>query len=108
VTGAGKALEFGTGPAQAVIIGAITGVGGGTVRDVMVRQIPTVLHSDLYAVPALIGATAVVTATLLGGHEPAAAVGAAALCFGIRMIGVRYHLNAPTPPSAPEPRSNDG
>src|SRR3954449_2637669 len=39
VTGATKALQFGLGPAQAVILGAITGVGGGTVRDVLIRQI---------------------------------------------------------------------
>lgn len=104
VTGAGKALQLGMGPAQAIIVGAITGVGGGTVRDVMVRQVPTVLRSDLYAIPALIGATVVVVATVLGVHGPAAPVGAAGLCFAIRMIGVRYRLNAPRPPAAPEPR----
>lgn len=106
VTGAGKALQLGMGPAQAIIVGAITGVGGGTVRDVMVRQVPTVLRSDLYAIPALIGATVVVVATELGIDGPAAPVGAAGLCFAIRMIGVRYRLNAPRPPAAPEPRSD--
>src|SRR3954454_14431100 len=58
VTGAGKALDLGLGPAQAVILGAITGVGGGTLRDVLIRQVPSVLSSGLYAVPALIGAPA--------------------------------------------------
>jgi uncharacterized membrane protein YeiH len=47
VTGAGKALQSGLGPAQAVILGAVTGVGGGTLRDVLVRQIPSVLSSGL-------------------------------------------------------------
>jgi uncharacterized membrane protein YeiH len=42
VTGAGKALELGVGPAQAIILGAITGVGGGTVRDVLIQRIPSV------------------------------------------------------------------
>src|SRR4051794_39733926 len=100
VTGATKALEFGLGPAQAVILGAVTGVGGGTVRDVMVRQIPTVLSSGLYAIPALVGATAIVVATRLDVYGLPTAIGAAALCFGIRMIGVRYGLNAPVPPGA--------
>src|SRR3954469_5968975 len=45
VTGAIKALEAGLGPAQAVLLGAVTGVGGGTVRDVLIRQIPSVLNS---------------------------------------------------------------
>ena len=42
VTGAGKALELGAGPLQAVILGAVTGVGGGTLRDVLIRQVPSV------------------------------------------------------------------
>jgi uncharacterized membrane protein YeiH len=100
VTGAGKALELGLGPAQAVILGAITGVGGGTLRDVLVRRIPSVLSSGLYAIPALIGATATVVVTLLDLHGPATAVGAAALCFGLRMVGVHYDLDAPMPPRA--------
>src|SRR4051794_20009691 len=53
VSGALKSLDFGVGPAQAVILGAITGVGGGTLRDVLIREIPAVLTSGLYAIPAL-------------------------------------------------------
>ena len=62
VTGATKSLEYGLGPAQAVILGAVTAVGGGTIRDVLVRQVPTVLTSGLYAIPALVGAAIAVTA----------------------------------------------
>ena len=58
VTGAGKALELGVGPVQAIILGAVTGVGGGTLRDVLIRQVPSVLSSGLYAIPALVGAVA--------------------------------------------------
>jgi uncharacterized membrane protein YeiH len=107
VTGAGKALQLGLGPAQAVILGAITGVGGGTLRDVLVRQVPSVLSSGLYAIPALIGATATVVVTLLDVNGPATAVGAAALCFLIRMVGVYYDLDAPMPPRAFDPRPDD-
>jgi uncharacterized membrane protein YeiH len=107
VTGAGKALQLGLGPAQAVILGAVTGVGGGTLRDVLVRQIPSVLSSGLYAIPALLGATAIVVAGLLDVDGPVTAVGAAALCFGIRMVGVHFDLNAPMPPRTPEPGPDD-
>jgi len=107
VTGAVKALELGLGPAQAVILGAITGVGGGTLRDVLVRRIPSVLSSGLYAIPALVGATATVVVTELGVYNVGTGVGAAALCFGIRMLGVHLDLDAPMPPAAPEPGSDD-
>ena len=107
VTGAVKALELGLGPAQAVILGAITGVGGGTLRDVLVRRIPSVLSSGLYAIPALVGATATVVVSELGVYNVATGVGAAALCFGIRMLGVRLDLDAPMPPAARDPGSDD-
>jgi uncharacterized membrane protein YeiH len=98
VTGASKALEFGLGPAQAVILGAVTGVGGGTLRDVLTKRVPTVLRSGLYAIPALAGATVTVVATGLGVYGVPAALLASAVCFGIRMLGVRFDLNAPRPP----------
>jgi uncharacterized membrane protein YeiH len=103
VTGASKAIGLGLGPAQAVLLGAITGVGGGTLRDVLIRQIPSVLSSGLYAIPALIGAAVVVVTALLHLYGLVAAIGAAALCFTIRMLGVHFDLNAPSPRTAPGP-----
>jgi uncharacterized membrane protein YeiH len=98
VTGAGKALALGLGPAQAVILGAVTGVGGGTLRDVLTQRIPTVLRSELYAIPALAGATiTVISSELRVGGLPATLAGAA-VCFVIRMLGVHFDLNAPGPP----------
>lgn len=98
VTGALKALDLGFGPAQAVVVGGITGVGGGTLRDVLIRQVPAVLSSGLYAVPAIVGATVVVLADVFDVRGPVAAVGAAAVCFAIRMLGVHFDVNAPFPP----------
>jgi uncharacterized membrane protein YeiH len=103
VTGALKAVGLAFGPAQAVIVGTITAVGGGTIRDVLIRRVPSVLSSGLYAVPALVGATAVVVAELLGSREPIVTVGAAVLCFAIRMAGVHFDVNAPFPPGSPPP-----
>ena len=100
VTGALKAVDLGFGPAQAVIVGAITGVGGGTLRDVLIRQVPSVLSSGLYAVPALIGATVVVVADVLDARGAVAAVAGAAVCFAVRMLGMHYDIDAPFPPAA--------
>ncbi len=104
VTGAGKALQLGFGPAQAVLVGGITAVGGGTIRDVLIGRVPSVLSSGLYAVPALMGATVAVVAAELGAKGVVPAVGAAVLCFVVRMLGVRYDLHAPFPPAPPDPR----
>lgn len=98
VTGASKALDFGVGPGQAVILGAITAVGGGTLRDVLTGRVPVVLRSELYAIPALLAATVVVVTDRTGVYGLPAAMGAAVLCLAIRMLGLRYHLNAPSPP----------
>lgn len=98
VTGASKALSMGLGVVPAAILGAVTGVGGGTVRDVMLQRIPTVLRSELYAIPALAAATITVLTIRTSTYGILAAIGAAAACFGIRMLGVRFDLNAPRPP----------
>jgi uncharacterized membrane protein YeiH len=98
VTGASKALDYGLGAGQAVILGALTGVGGGTLRDVLIRRIPAILHSGLYAIPALIGAAITVAAVRLGVYGLTAAIVAAAVCFGVRLLGILFNLNAPGPP----------
>lgn len=94
VTGAHKALELGLPPAPAILLGAISAVGGGTIRDVLVRDVPSVLTSELYAIPALAGAAVAVTGGTGGGAAPAAVAGAV-VCFLIRMLGVRFDLHAP-------------
>lgn len=100
VTGAAKALDFGLGSGQAVLLGAVTAVGGGTIRDVLVRRVPIVLTSGLYAIPALIGAAIAVTTVRTGAYGVPAALGAAAACFLVRFAGLRYNLNAPVAPEA--------
>ncbi|GAA1985224.1 trimeric intracellular cation channel family protein [Terrabacter lapilli] len=101
VTGASKALDAGLGPVQAVILGAVTGVGGGTIRDVLIGRVPTVLSSGLYAIPALVGALITVVAAELGLRGLPAALVAVAACFAIRLVGIRFDLNAPAPPGLP-------
>ncbi|GAA2352355.1 trimeric intracellular cation channel family protein [Saccharopolyspora halophila] len=98
VLGANKAVEAGLGIGPAIILGAITGVGGGTIRDTLIGRIPSVLQSDLYAIPALIGAALTVAALHTGLYGLPAALAAAAVCFLVRMIGVHFGLQAPAPP----------
>lgn len=97
ITGTIKGLEFGLGNTQAIILGIITAVGGGTIRDVLIRQIPSILHADLYAIPALLGAGITVIVAESGLHPYPWAIIGASLCFILRMVGVKYDLQAPKP-----------
>jgi uncharacterized membrane protein YeiH len=95
VSGAAKALNFGIHPFLAVLMGGITGVGGGTVRDLLLARVPTVLQSDIYAVAALAGA-AVMVAGLGAGLPPTwmTALGGI-VCFVLRVVAVWRHWNLP-------------
>ncbi len=95
VAGALKALAFQLGPVEAVLIGVLTAVGGGILRDLLVSEVPTVLHSELYAVAALAGATVVVVGRMLQLPSDATVIAGAGLCFGLRVIAMRRGWRLP-------------
>jgi uncharacterized membrane protein YeiH len=95
VTGAATALAHRLGVVDAVILGAITGIGGGMLRDVLVGEIPTVLRGGLYAIPALVGAGIVVIAYHAGDHTLVFPIVGAGVCFVMRMAGLRYGIGLP-------------
>jgi uncharacterized membrane protein YeiH len=110
VIGTAKAAAFGLGIGPTLLLGVVTAVGGGTIRDVLIGQIPTVLRSELYAIPALVAAAITVAAIHLNVYGLPAALAAAAVCFIIRMLGVHFGLNAPGPPGIdhdPGPKDSD-
>jgi uncharacterized membrane protein YeiH len=94
VAGTQKALGYGLNPLMSALLGMLTGIGGGMLRDVLLAQVPTVLHSELYAVAALVGASVVVVGHVLNFPPTAVAIAGAVLCFGIRLIAIRrgWHL----------------
>jgi uncharacterized membrane protein YeiH len=102
VTGASKALAFHLAPLTAVLLGVTTGIGGGVARDILVSEVPTVLHSDLYAVAALAGAAVVVIGRSLGFATDAVSIAGAALCIGLRLIAMRRGWRLPLAQSAEE------
>ncbi|HKW77205.1 MAG TPA: trimeric intracellular cation channel family protein [Terriglobales bacterium] len=94
VAGTLKALAFHLNPLAAVMLGVLTGVGGGIVRDVLVSEIPIVLRAELYAVAALAGATLVVLGRKLHFPSEASTAAGAILCFGLRLLAILrgWHL----------------
>ena len=108
VTGASKALSLDLGPTQAVILGAVTAVGGGILRDVLLREVPIVLRAELYAIPALAGACVVTIADHAGSDSGLFALLGAGVCLLVRLIGLRYRISVPIARSKPQPEDPDG
>ena len=101
VTGTQKALAAGLSPVMAALLGTLTGIGGGMIRDVLVNQTPFVLQSDLYAVAALAAGVAVVAGNWLHLPPFVGMLIGLALCFGLRMLAIfrgwRLPLARPSP-----------
>jgi uncharacterized membrane protein YeiH len=95
VAGTQKALAFGLSPLMSALLGMLTGIGGGIVRDVLLADIPAVLRSDLYAVAALAGAAIVAGAGMLQVPAVVAAVCGGLVCFGLRMMAIRWGWRLP-------------
>lgn len=95
VLGTGKALAFGLSPFAAMLLGMVTGIGGGIARDVLVARIPVVLQAELYAVAALVGGAIVALAAVFNlPQHPAMVLGALA-CFGLRYFALRRGWRLP-------------
>jgi uncharacterized membrane protein YeiH len=97
VTGTAKAHDYGLGSVASVVLGMITAAGGGVIRDVLANETVSLLRWDreIYAVPALVGAT-MVAALIAGGHLTTLTASAAAMtAFGLRMLALRYGWRAP-------------
>jgi uncharacterized membrane protein YeiH len=107
VSGAQKALAFGLNPAMAALLGMLTGIGGGVMRDVLVAQVPLVLRADIYAVAALAGASVVVLGQVLGIPPAASTALGAVLCFGLRMVAIRRGWRLPVAKHAGERRDSE-
>jgi uncharacterized membrane protein YeiH len=104
VAGTQKALGYGLNPVVAPLLGMLTGIGGGMLRDLLVSEIPTVLRAELYAVVALLGGVVVVVGHALDLQPTATAIVGAAVCFGLRLMAIwrGWHLPIAYPPPHPD------
>ncbi|WP_025273978.1 trimeric intracellular cation channel family protein [Haloglycomyces albus] len=99
VLGTQKGLEFGLSGYAACMVGILSGVGGGMVRDILTQTVPVILREDFYALAALIGSVIVV----IGYHwDPtpgywASGLFAGAVVFISRLLAIRYRWSAPKP-----------
>ena len=100
VAGTLKALQLGTTPLTAVIVGVLTAVGGGVLRDLLAGDPPRLLaEREWYATPALVGAAAYAAAQAAGAGGPPAAAGRVVPITVLRIFGLRRGRQVPAPPT---------
>jgi uncharacterized membrane protein YeiH len=96
VAGAQKALAYGLQPVMAALLGMLTGIGGGIMRDILLSRVPQVFQvSEIYAIAALAGATLVVVGHSLQWPALPTAIGGAVLCFALRLCAIRFQWRLP-------------
>lgn len=95
IAGAQKALMYEVPPFIAVLLGGITAVGGGTIRDVLLARIPNVLRADIYATAALAGAAVMVICRRFNLSPALSAALGGSVCFALRVVSVWRHWNLP-------------
>lgn len=93
--GALKGYEYGLGPIGVVMMGTMTAVGGGVIRDILVSEIPAVLTSDFYATAAALGALSLWACEVAGLGNELSLLVAAALTILLRLLAMRFRVNLP-------------
>jgi uncharacterized membrane protein YeiH len=95
-----KAYESGdVSPAFAVVLGAVTGSGGGIIRDVLCGEMPALLRpGELYITTCLAGGVAGLAALALGASTAVASAIIAAVTIGFRLAAIRYEWKLPAAP----------
>ncbi|ASF17486.1 trimeric intracellular cation channel family protein [Shewanella xiamenensis] len=96
IVGAQKTLMLGFSPTIAVVMGLVTGVFGGVIRDILCNQVPLIFKKELYAVISLFTAGLYIT---LNAYQLAEWINLLiCLSFGFswRMLALRYHWSMPT------------
>lgn len=97
VTGTVKAYEYGLGLTASAALGLTTAVGGGVLRDVLANEVPSLLRwdRDLYAVPAIVGATMVALCIRFDALDAFTSGAAVITAFALRLLAMRFHWRAP-------------
>lgn len=96
VVGVEKAMALGYSPWVVIIMGTITGVVGGIIRDILINEIPILFTQELYAVACIIGAAIYCILADIGSNETLTEIVTAVLIILIRIVATKYKLKLPT------------
>ncbi len=101
VTGIEKTLQATTTGGEpfpfwvAIIMGTITGAGGGVLRDVFINEEPLIFRKEIYALACVIGGTVYYCCTLFAAPQVVCAVACGVTVIAARLLAVKFHLGLP-------------
>ncbi len=95
VLGCQRALEAGVSSIIVIVMGVLTGVAGGIVRDLLCGEIPLILRREIYATASLVGAATFSLFMVAGMETRAASIAAIALALAVRLAALRWGLALP-------------
>ena len=95
ILGVQKSLQYGVNPFAAIILGMISAVFGGVIRDTLINELPLIFQKEIYATACLAGAVVYVLLDYYGIHTDWNAIGCILLIIIVRLIAVKYQLSLP-------------
>jgi len=96
VSGARKAISYEHSFQVAILLGTVTAVGGGVLRDILLARVPVILKKEIYASAAMVGAAIVVAGHFFKFPIEVVSAVAIVVCFGLRFLGLHFHWNLPS------------
>jgi len=95
VLGTQKALYLGAPVPVAIVLGTITGVAGGMIRDVLCNVIPMILRQEIYALAAMLGGSLFIFLHWLGWSDRQAIVASMSAALLLRLAAIYWHVSLP-------------
>jgi uncharacterized membrane protein YeiH len=95
IMGTQKALDYGTSTMVAIMLGTMSGVCGGMIRDVLCREIPMVFRGELYAVTCLLGGGVYTGLLALGAGQLSAMLAGMSALLLLRLAAIKWHITIP-------------
>jgi uncharacterized membrane protein YeiH len=96
VAGAKKALAVQSSAEVAIVLGMVSAVGGGVLRDILLSRVPSILQREIYASAALAGAAVEVLLSYSGANSVVTSWLTAAGCTVLRMASLHYGWRLPS------------
>jgi len=107
VVGLEKALTFGHPYWVAITMGAVTGAGGGIIRDVLMNDVPLIFRSEIYALACVAGGLTYVACLELGLSVEISALLSSFIVILIRCLAVKFHWQLPVLKGEDKPNNDE-